>query len=54
VEQSVGARSGGCSLAFGRRRKKGSWASARPKGGTRPNGLATCAGLMENGRRLAR
>jgi hypothetical protein len=32
VEQSGDARPGGGGLAIGRRRKKGSWASAGPKG----------------------
>jgi hypothetical protein len=54
VEQSGDARPRGGGLAFGRRRKKGSWAVAGPKGGTGPNGLVTWADSRENGHGLAR
>jgi hypothetical protein len=54
VEQSSSARPGGGGLAFGRRWKKGTCASAGLKGVTGLNDLATWAGSRENGRGLAR
>jgi hypothetical protein len=39
AENGGGARSGGGGLAFGRRKEKSSWASARPNGGRGVDGL---------------